>query len=64
MAQWISVEEKLPTDNEYYLISDGNLMHVATYEGGNSRGYRGHYWDNGDIFVKPTHWMKLPEFPK
>lgn len=68
MSEWISVKERLPSIRddgiaECYLISDGNLIHMAYYVTGEWR-----FCESGQItepmFYEVTHWMPLPEPPK
>ena len=65
---WISVKERLPSIRddgiaECYLISDGNLIHMAYYVTGEWR-----FCESGQItepmFYEVTHWMPLPEPPE
>ena len=59
MAEWISVEERLPEQYGPFLIADneGN-MEVATWT-------KQFGWFSGCYRVKHvTHWMPLPEPPK
>ncbi len=69
--RWISVEERLPEENGFYLVKvESPHIPVRAYEykpdmgwDGNDRlwkGYDGSYVF--DHFV--THWMPLPEPPK
>ena len=67
-SEWISVKERLPSIRddgiaECYLISDGNLIHMAYYVTGEWR-----FCESGQItepmFYEVTHWMPLPEPPE
>jgi hypothetical protein len=62
---WQSMEtmETAPRDEEIpLLVWDGNFYHVVTWFGGADSDPNLH-WFNGDVFVRPTHWMQLPEPP-
>lgn len=68
MNEWISVKERLPSIRddgiaECYLISDGNLIHMAYYVTGEWR-----FCESGQItepmFYEVTHWMPLPKPPE
>lgn len=65
---WISVKERLPSIRddgiaECYLVSDGDLIHMAYYVTGEWR-----FCESGQItepmFYEVTHWMPLPEPPE
>lgn len=67
-SEWISVKERLPSIRddgiaECYLISDGNLIHMAYYVTGEWR-----FCESGQItepmFYEVTYWMPLPEPPE
>lgn len=76
MAEWISVEDRLPDPKEY----DWVLGAVKTTEFINGKNYylvphiieyrNGEWWamDSDfpvkDLFEEVTHWMPLPELPK
>lgn len=60
--KWISVKERLPEDDEHYLVwcSDNNSRELALYYGDGE-------WlteDLENITRVVTHWMPLPEPPK
>lgn len=60
--KWISVKERLPEDDEHYLVwcSDNNSCELALYFGDGE-------WlteDLENITRVVTHWMPLPEPPK
>ena len=59
--KWISIDDKLPKENEFVLCYDGNII-VSEYSKGRDRNL--HFW-HADISVTlhPTHWMPLPEIP-
>lgn len=60
--KWISVEEKLPENDDNYLVftSDKNEEEIATYYGDGE--WLTHDLTNLTRLV--THWMPLPEPPK
>jgi len=57
---WISIEDKLPKEHEYYLVAnDSGDVFVAHYSFG--RWTPGYY---NNVFCDITHWMELPKHPK
>ena len=67
-SKWISVKERLPSVRddgiaECYLVSDGDLIHMAYYVINEWR-----FCESGQItepmFYEVTHWMPLPEPPE
>ena len=71
MSEWISVEDRLPEDNEDVLTTQFNYLDESK-----GRyfivGYRkGEHWydaaknddDWNDEMFMPSHWMPLPEPP-
>ena len=65
VPQWISVEEKLPTDHlKRYLIAfkdaGGSIVDAARYIPG--LGWECYNWDVPQKLI--THWMPLPEAPE
>lgn len=74
-SEWISVDERLPTDRELVLVSSMDLLtqkhgwfYLARYTDLQNDGviFDNKRWlsENGGIFGKVTHWMPLPEPPK
>lgn len=68
MSEWISVKERLPSVRddgiaECYLVSDGDLIHMAYYVINEWR-----FCESGQItepmFYEVTHWMPLTEPPE
>ena len=67
--EWISVEDRLPTDNEEYLVwplPDLEMnIRTAEFQHWDKRWtqerYDGYGWDN--FYPDVTHWMPLPEPP-
>jgi hypothetical protein len=58
-ADWISVEDRVPVDDDYVLAWNGQPI-VAYYDGGWYSNDR-----NFDEDISPiTYWMPLPEEPK
>ena len=66
--KWTSAKERLPSIRddgiaECYLISDGDLIHMAYYVTGEWR-----FCESGQItepmFYEVTHWMPLPDPPE
>ena len=58
---WISVDERLPTEDENVLVSTTDGIHVASVD------EYGLWWPSaGDAcgFPDVSHWMPLPEPPK
>lgn len=60
-AKWISVEERLPNDKDYVLVTDGRKTDLGWFEveDGLFASYLS-LCDEDNI----THWMPLPEAPK
>lgn len=52
MPEWISVKDKLPSENGTYL---------AVYR--NERIYMGYFRDGKWMIEGVTHWMYLPKLP-
>lgn len=67
MSNWISVDERLPEENEEVLAWDGESIekaHLQRYLGGyNDNTLRWTYYDCM-IWENVTHWMPLPEPPE
>lgn len=71
--EWISVEDRLPEENEQVLITDGSDVFYAYkyyYEGWDYQiaedfdGEEGVFSTNAMKEKHVTHWMPLPEPPK
>ena len=66
-GEWVSVEDKLPQENEKVLAinSEGEIF-IATYlvhkVSPSARGYK--TWASGLWNGTPTHWQPLPQPPK
>ena len=60
--KWISVEERLPENDDNYLVftSDRNAAEIATYYGDGE--WLTHDFTNLTPLV--THWMPIPQMPK
>ena len=52
--QWISVEDELPKERDWYLIYDASMSHDVCM-------WYGDCWGN---CYNVTHWMPLPQPPK
>ena len=66
--EWISVEERLPTEEEYR-DEYCELIPLLVVEKGTTYPYRAMYdgseWGDGLMKIRGiTHWMPLPEAPK
>lgn len=48
---WISVEDELPKEKGWYLVTDGDKFTSTTR-------WFGSFWGVG--YYRPTHWMPLP----
>lgn len=57
MAEWISVEERLPNKADWYLVYAENQRPFVAYFKGKTFPLNNHYH-------KITHWMCLPEPPR
>lgn len=61
--EWISVEERLPEKNGYYLVyTMYGYIEVERYKTWDDDDLDGGYWWEFEGLV--THWMPLPEPPK
>ena len=58
--KWISVEDRLPEDDDSnYIVWNGIYINIAIYWGD------GRWWPAGGYIVNDiTHWMPLPKPPK
>lgn len=68
IGRWVSVEDRLPTENGKYLVCNAGTAYVKTARFDNTV-YDRPGWYNGDnegdweeSWI--THWMPLPELPK
>lgn len=62
-SEWISVEERLPEENGYYLVyTKYGYIEVERYKTWDDDDLDGGYWWEFEGCV--THWMPLPEAPK
>lgn len=63
MAEWISVNDRLPWNNERCIVFTGSISLIATYLGKNR--WRADYYGYERTLIDAfTHWMPLPEPPK
>lgn len=62
--QWISVEERLPKDNEVVLVWGGASVYTAKRY--NKYGGVPMWWklNSKQHYCNPTHWMPLPNPPE
>lgn len=61
--EWISVDERLPEKNGYYLVyTKYGYIEVERYKTWDDDDLDGGYWWEFEGLV--THWMPLPEPPK
>jgi len=62
MSEWISVEDRLPEQDGYYLVNVlcelANGVYLAKFENGAT--FMWHPFSKADV----THWMPLPEPPE
>lgn len=69
-SPWISVEEKLPYENGYYLVSRDLSKHKAKIKvtirqfHEHTKGSRKRFWHSGGEDMSITHWMPLPTPPE
>lgn len=71
--EWISIEDRLPTESKEYLVSRYKCVNIAIFslnykfynqEKGN---YYGPAWENNELggtYEDVNHWMPLPNPPK
>lgn len=66
MAEWISVEDKLPDHDGYYIVGNNKDDRLRTI-----RAYYMNYFqsfklsdDNIDFPLSVTHWFEIPMMPK
>lgn len=71
MIEWISVEDKLPEQNQWVLAIDKDLyFFTCEYERLEARYSPGYFdsWKSGLCCGRepgdPTHWMPLPDKPE
>lgn len=56
MIEWTSVKDSKPTTHAYVIVSDGDDVFMAFWNGD--------FWYNEGCAVYVTHWMELPRIPK
>ena len=62
VPRWISVEERLPENGKFVLVSDGDDIDTACrYKALTPDEVETFFWDS---VLEVTHWMPLPEPPK
>jgi len=70
MGEWISVKDKLPTENDYVRTAEAPEGAVIWYDGflcglGWYDDWVNQWTDIDDNYVSNvTHWMKIPETPE
>ena len=73
-VEWISVEERLPSETEYYLVVlDNEDIDIRFFNSKNDRHVTFYFMLNKFLFLdnrgdwntedRVTHWMPLPELP-
>lgn len=65
-VKWISVNDRLPKDDELVLVVEEGQIIIAVYD-----AILDSFFEDGDspallidIEVHPTHWMPLPPMPE
>jgi hypothetical protein len=58
-GEWASVEDRLPGNSLRVLCCEGNKIEIARFWSDTKQFYS----LGADAFMKPTHWMILPEPP-
>lgn len=61
MSEWISVEDRLPTVANEYIVTNGSA--VSTLEWNDGKWWSVVLGQNVPL-KNITHWMPLPELPK
>jgi hypothetical protein len=61
LPRWISVEERLPEEGDYCLVSLEDSLGIAWWHNEPTPKFIHEDIDNS---WTPTHWMKLPEPPE
>ena len=56
---WIKCTERMPEEEEFVLVSDGEFQEVSYWYCPNNKTI---HWAT-DFCMIPTHWMPLPEMP-
>ncbi len=66
MSEWISVKDRLPTDDETVLCYQPgrtSALPVIAWYDEETKGFQVAFtWQ--ELLIYPTHWMPLPEPPK
>lgn len=66
MAEWISVEDRMPEKDGYYLVViDDTGISIEEFSK-EKLAWLGFDWENAEVFelIGITHWMPLPEPPE
>lgn len=66
MSEWISVDEKMPENNDEVLIHEYGNVYYGNYINGKfiTQAYSSMGESDDWIYYHATHWMPLPEPPK
>lgn len=68
MAEWVSIKERLPEQDEIVLLSDGKTYFFGWLHGfSNKLCYVNEYLAERNRSIEEsgiTHWMPMPELPK
>lgn len=63
-TNWISVKDRLPEEEAYYLcMVKGHGVRIRRFSEW-AKDTRKRFWSNGSETKKVTHWMPLPEPPE
>ena len=65
MAEWISVKDRLPEKDGYYLVVTYGVISIEEFSK-EKLAWLGYDWDNAEVYemIGITHWMPLPEPPE
>ena len=64
MAEWISVEDRLPEPYEPWVVVRALSRHGHRYEIMEGAPGKGYWFDMDYDIIHVTHWMPLPLPPK
>ena len=62
--RWVSVDDRLPEDDEVVLVFGGRSIYTAVHNPSDKDGYWG-WWKMNSTYhpCNPKYWMKLPDVP-